>query len=199
MSNLSFSLVLSLSVLTISCRTVPVSTLALNENVSVEEKSEQGNYLLKNDGSKVYGKKIKGMYGLAVKDYISIDGQKFKPSEIIGYREGNFSYGRLHSNYAKRIVRGNINIYQTSEMRNETSSATNITRQYVRNSYYYQKGDNGELILFGDKDIKELVKGCPKAEAMADKSSKELRKAVRNNLSYVNQIFEVYNKECKPS
>src|SRR5215218_3151007 len=199
MSNLSFSLVLSLSVLTISCRTVPVSTLALNENVSVEEKSEQGNYLLKNDGSKVYGKKIKGMYGLAVKDYISIDGQKFKPSEIIGYREGNFSYGRLRSNYAKRIVRGNINIYQTSEMRNETSSATNISRQYVRKSYYYQKGDNGELILFGDNDIKELVKGCPKAEAMADKSSKELRKAVRSNLSYVNQIFEVYNKECKSS
>ena len=178
------------------CTVAPVTSALFNPNVSVEEDYEEGNYLIRNDGSKVYGKKIKGMYGIAVKDYISIDGQKFKPSEIKGYRDGKFFYGRHNSDYNKRVVHGAINIYVGQEIRRTTSNATNITRNETRTYNYYQKGENGELILFGDADIKYIVRGCAKAEAMADKSPKELRQALRKNPGYLNDIFEVYNKEC---
>lgn len=193
---LNLAWILSISVSLVSCAVAPLTTAPFNQDVSVEEKSEQGNYLLKNDDSKIYGKKIKGLYGLVVKDYISIDGQKFKPSEIKGYREGKFYYARLKSAYIKRVVHGAINVYIHQENHMQTSGATNMSRNVIRIYQYYQNGDNGELILFGDKDIKEIVKGCPKAESLADKSAGELRKAIRKNPNYINEIFEVYNKDC---
>jgi hypothetical protein len=180
-------------------RTVPVSRAMFNQMVSVEEKSEPGYFLLKNDGSKVYGSKVRTQSGIAVKDFISIDDQKFKHSDIVGYSDGKFFYGRYGTSYAKRLVRGAINVYQHTEWIQTTSGNNGFGRSYARTSYYYQKGNSGELILFGNNDIKEIVRSCPKALAMADKSADELKKAVKANPSYLNEIFETYNKECSTS
>ena len=60
-------------------------------------------------------------------------------------------------------------------------------------------GDDGQMVnIAGQKDIKEMVKDCPLAVEMADLSNSKMRKAIKNDPNYLNSIFDVYNKGCKP-
>ncbi len=47
-------------------------------------------------------------------------------------------------------------------------------------------------------DIEQLVSSCPLAVEMAHKSNHQIRKAIRKNRNYLNEIFDVYNSGCKP-
>src|SRR4029078_12426721 len=84
---------------------------AFEYDTSQDKKSEQGNYIVKNDGTKVYGTKIKWKSGLFVKYRIGIDDHVFKINEVRGYQDGKTFYGRLGNEYIKRIVHGKINVY----------------------------------------------------------------------------------------
>ena len=168
----------------------------------VEEPSEKGNYLMMNDGSKVYGDKISWQNGLLLKDKIKIDEQSFKINEVMGYRQGDQFYGRLKNSYIKRIVRGKINVYvQFTDVTTTSTDRSGFshTRSYTRTDHYAQKGDNGPMIGMADqKDMKELVGDCAMAVEMADLSNSKIRKAIKADPNYLNSIFETYNNGCKP-
>ena len=57
---------------------------AFNYNNRVEDPKEKENYLVKEDGTRVYGKDIRWKSGILTKDQIQIDDQKFKMSEVVG-------------------------------------------------------------------------------------------------------------------
>src|SRR5689334_4271690 len=76
---------------------------AFNYNKNYEEKIS-GSYLVKNDGTRIYGKEVRWKSGLLVKDRIEQDGEAFKISDIIGYYQDGKYYGRLGNEYIKRIV-----------------------------------------------------------------------------------------------
>ncbi len=84
---------------------------AFNYSNPVEDPAETRNYLLMDDGTKIYGDKISWKSGLIFKDQIKIDDQKYKIKEVRGYQQKGVFYGRLKSTYIKRIVHGKINVY----------------------------------------------------------------------------------------
>ena len=174
---------------------------AFNYTNKIEDASPQGNYLLKTDGTKVYGDKIKWKSGLLVKDQIEIDGQKFGPNEVSGYyKEGTF-YGRNGGDYIQRIVHGKVNVYvKFTEVTTTSTSSSGYmnTHSYTRTDHYAQRGDNGPMIaLAGQSDIKQVVSDCPAAVEMADISNSAMRKAIKKDKNYLNSIFDTYNNNCK--
>jgi hypothetical protein len=175
---------------------------AFSYNNHVEPNEDQDSYLVKNDGTKVYGKRVGYKNGLLNKKQIRIDDQEFKISEVRGYRMGQEYYGRIGNAYIKRIVHGKVNIYVQFTEVSSTSTDRNgftHTRNYTRTDHYYQLGEAGELKAFGSQsDIKKIVADCPVAFEMADKSNSKIRKAIRKNSNYLNDIFEIYNNGCKP-
>ena len=152
---------------------------AFNYNNRVEDPKEKENYLVKEDGTRVYGKDIRWKSGILTKDQIQIDDQKFKMSEVVGYRKGDSYYGRLGAEYIKRIVHGKINVYvsfyQVTSTNTDHSGFTH-TSTSMRAAHYAQKGETGPLHVFaGQEDIKALVKDCPLAFQMADLSNSKMR------------------------
>ncbi len=174
---------------------------AFNYNSSGEDRNEGRNYVEKNDGSRIYGERISWQTGLIVKDQITIDGQKFRIKETRGYFSHGVYFGRIGSSYARRIVHGKLNVYYTEDMVTSTStSSTGAMRTTTRNVcvHYAQIGDDGELSpIASQKDIKRYVQSCPKAVEMIDKSNSKIRKAIRRNRNYLNEIFITYNNGCQ--
>jgi hypothetical protein len=175
---------------------------AFNYSNRVEDPTEKSNYLEKNDGTRVYGEKIKWKSGLLVKDQIQVDNEKFPISEVRGYRTGDKFYGRYHGEYIQRIVHGRINIYVMFTQVTTTStdhSGFTHTSTRTRTDHFAQKGEDGPFVAFGGQDaMKELVKDCPLAVQMAGLSNKKIRKAIKKDKNYLNSIFEVYNNNCRP-
>ena len=168
----------------------------------VEDPADTKNFLLMNDGTKVYGEKIGWKSGILVKDQIKIDDQKFKITEVKGYQTGGTFYGRLKNSYIKRIVHGKINVYvQFTQVQTSTTDHGGFTHtsSYTRTDQYSQRGEDGPMVVFGSQEnIKKLVSDCPIAEEMADKSNRQIRKAIKKDRNYMNSIFEIYNTGCKP-
>lgn len=158
-----------------------------------EIRNEKKDYVELNDGSKVYGENISWKSGAIVKDQIKIDEQKFAIKETRGYFSNGIYYGRINGGFAKRIVYGKLNVYYTEE-RVSTTNSKGMSRSQLVCRHYVQKGDHGELKVIGNQsDIKAFVKDCPEAYAMIDKKDKEIRRAIKQDASYLNRIFTVYN------
>jgi hypothetical protein len=161
---------------------------------------ELDNYVLLNDGSRVSGNKVSWKSGMFVKDQIKIDDQKFAIHDTRGYCSNGVFYGRLGNEYIKRIVHGKLNIYYDQELVTSTTTTyTGVTHSTtrLRCSHYVQLGDLGDLRpLANQGDIKDYVKDCPKAYEMANKSDRQLRRAIRKNSHYLNDIFILYNNDC---
>ena len=85
----SFCAVIAFVILALASKVNQIHYGAFNYSNRVEDRTENKNYLVKNDGTKIYGESISWKTGLLVKDQIKIDDQKFKISEILGYRNGD--------------------------------------------------------------------------------------------------------------
>jgi len=173
---------------------------AFNYSNQVEDKKDKRNYIEKEDGTRVYGEKITWKSGLLAKDQIQIDQEKFRIADVRGYRQGQTYYGRLNNEYIKRIVHGKINVYVKFSTVTETSftNGRTSTKSYTRTDHYAQRGDDGPMInIAGQKDIKKMVSDCPLAVQMADLSNRKMRKQIKRNRNYLNDIFETYNNNCK--
>jgi hypothetical protein len=175
---------------------------AFNYSNRVEDPAETRNYLLMDDGTKVYGDKIVWKAGLLVKDQIKIDDQKFKIPEVKGYVAGGTFYGRLKNSYIQRIVHGKINVYvEFTQVQTSTTDHSGFTHYstYTRTDQYAQKGEDAPMIVFGGQEaIKKIVSDCPAAVEMCNISNGQMRRAIRKNRNYLNSIFDVYNNGCKP-
>jgi hypothetical protein len=155
-----------------------------------------------NDGTKIYGEKIIWKTGIFVKDQIKIDDQKFKIPEVRGYQTGGVYYARLRNDFIKRIVHGKINVYvQFSEVTTTSTDHSGFTHtsHYTRTDQFAQKGEDGPMIqIASQEDIKKWVSDCPLSVEMCEKSNRQMRKAIKQNRNYLNEIFEIYNNDCKP-
>ena len=159
------------------------------------------NFVLLNDGTMISGENISWKSGALVKDQIRIDDRKFAIKETQGYFRNGTYYARIGSEYAERIIHGALNLYYTEEIVTTTStSSTGMmrTRSHPVCTHYVQVGDDGPLnIIANQKDILQYVKDCPAAAEMIDKKDKALRRAIRKDRFYLNQVFVTYNNGCK--
>ena len=160
------------------------------------------NYVVLNDGSHVTGKSISWKAGAFTKDEIRIDDHKFKLGDVHGYMQNGTYWKRSGNHFMVRLVHGKLNVYRDSyQTTNTTTDAngrmrTNTVTHYV---HYAERGENGPMTrLDNQKDIQNAVSGCPLAVELASLSDKKMRKAIRANRRYLNEIFEIYNNDCKP-
>jgi len=169
--------------------------------VGEERGKPSGGCVILNDGSKVFGDKISWKTGMLVKDQIKVDNEKFAIRETRGYFNDGVYYGRVGSTYAKRIIHGKLNVYYTEDWVTTTSTSSSGAMRTTNRLvcvHYVQVGENGPLNAIGNQgDIKEYVRDCPKAYAMVDKKDKEIRRAIRKDGLYLNQVFITYNDDCK--
>jgi len=157
--------------------------------------TEKRNFLLKNDGSKIYGENIKKIYhpGFSKTD-ISIDNQTFPTSEIKGYQEANIFYLR-YKGYVKRIIHGKLNVYEMTleEVRGTTGNLTSFTKY----KYFMQRGEDEKLQrIKNSEDVRKAVKDCPEALAKLDMPYDELQKKVRASSYFLSEVIRAYN-QCK--
>ena len=174
---------------------------AFNANNKVEGSAEKDEfYLVKNDGTKIHGSKRRVRTGIFVKDHISMDDEKYPIPEIKGYMDKGVYYGRVGNRYIQRIVHGTINVYiQYDEVSNDTYINGRMSHSsYTRTTHFAQRGDDGAMhLLANETDIKKVVADCPASVEMIDMSSKKIRKAIKKNRNYLNDVFEIYNNGCK--
>lgn len=168
----------------------------------IENDTEQATYLVKNDGTKVYGKKINWKGGTIIKDQINIDDQKFPSKEIRGFKRDTVYYGRLAFSFIKRVVHGKLNIYYdvVTGTSTSTDSQGNIRSRTTSTTVFYaQQGEKGEMIrLYDIEDIKKLVEDCPLAASMVDIHKKQLKKELKNDRQYLTKLINIYNNDCRP-
>ncbi|MBC7948173.1 MAG: hypothetical protein H7Y42_09870 [Chitinophagaceae bacterium] len=180
-----------------SARVNKIHCGAFSYSSTNEDKQENRDYVVLHDGSKVYGEKISWKTGLIVKDQIKVDNEKFRIKETRGYFSNGTYYGRVGSSYARRIVHGKLNVYYTEDFVTSFDSNGRMrTRQVC--AHYVQVGEKGDLqAIANQKDIRDYVKDCPKSLEMIDKKDKEIRRSIRKNRFYLNQIFVTFNNDCK--
>ncbi|MCW3074399.1 MAG: hypothetical protein JWP69_1468 [Flaviaesturariibacter sp.] len=195
MSLLAFAAFL---VMAIASKVNHIHTGAFNTNVQVEDKKESGSWIVKNDGTKIKGDKINWKSGLLLKKEVVIDKEKHKSADVRGIMVDHVYYGRMGNEFIKRIVHGKLNVYM-QEVSSTSMDSKGIMRQRTSTYHYVQRGEDGPLTpLASKKDILEAIAGCSLSEEMINVKSSKIRKAVRSNRNYMNQVFEIYNNGCKP-
>jgi hypothetical protein len=179
--------------LTISCNVYKFHCGSFNAEDLKEEIENSRNFILKNDGTKVYGDKITYKYGLLLKKEITIDKQIFNSAEVRGYQAKGVYYGRIGGKFVKRIIHGKLNVYVEESMSNKYY-AEKFTTSYIQCLHYVQKGETGDLVMItSQKDIMQFVGDCQKAVEMTNLNAGKIRKAIKKDYNYLNKIFENYN------
>jgi hypothetical protein len=182
----------------IKCGDIDINS-AIVANYFRSPDSSQG-YVELNDGKKIYGNNL-AVDIYSVKKNIKIGDTVLRFKDTRGYFAGGEYYARAGGTYAKRYVTGKINIYWTDyRFDYDQTTFKGKTHTYTASGciYYAQKGDSAELISLDTfKDLKEVVKDCPKSLAMINKSDKDIRKAIKENPHYLKEIISIYNDNCK--
>jgi hypothetical protein len=155
------------------------------------------------DGSQLEGERLVVQSGLLVRDGVKLDGTMYKFDEVAAYQRNGKYYKRFDRFFGERLVDGksNLNVYMHQYERTTTSTAGNgrmstSTRVYC--DYYVLKGENGTPVqILTQEDLARIVADCPKAVAQVQMKNKEMRKLIRDNPRYLNEIFETYNAGCR--
>ncbi|MBC7848464.1 MAG: hypothetical protein H7Y31_01950 [Chitinophagaceae bacterium] len=169
---------------------------AFNYKNKVEGDVSKGNFVEMNDGKKIYGDKVGWKDGMFSKAEVILDAEKFKFLDVKGYQKDGIYFIRYEKIFIRRLVRGKLNVYIQFVESMDMSGGR--TTSYTRTNHYIQKGDGAPItILAGPKEIKEHVADCPISMDMISLKTSEFRKALRQNPNYMNEIFDVYNNDCK--
>ncbi|MBO9205279.1 MULTISPECIES: hypothetical protein [Niastella] len=180
--------------LAVGCNVYKLKCETFNNQAAPVDSVNSRNFILKNDGTKVYGDKITYQYGVILKQKITIDNQTFNTPEVRGYQAKGVYYGRIGGKFAKRIIHGKLNVYVEESISNKYMATKNFTATYVECFHYVQKGEIGELVkITTQKDILQFVGDCRKAVEKINLSPAKIRKAIEKDDNYLNKIFEDYN------
>lgn len=143
---------------------------------------EEGTFIVMDDGSKVYGKKIRTItFG-----GVSMDKHRYHLNDVKAFQVDGYYYVRYSISYIKRIIHGRANIYSLPN------------NSY--NSYYIQMGDEGEIIPLSSNNLEAFAsffKDCPNVYEKLNVTKKELHKTLRENHKYIYQLIQEYNTKCK--
>ena len=188
----SFCILVVFALLAVSSSVNHIHGTAFKYNNQVEAPTD--NCLVKNDGTKVFGKDISWNTGVLVKKTIGIDGKYFPRSEIRGYFMNGSYYGLFKNAYGRRIIHGKINVYvQWATVSSTTtySNGSTSSHSYDDAYHYVQMGDDGPMMpLTSKRRIKNMLEACPLAVDIVARSGGKKD-------PYFNHAFDVYNNGCK--
>ena len=186
-------------VLAVSCSTNKINYGSFDYYNKVEDDNTT-TYIIKNDGTKVYGNNI-SIVNFDINHQVSLDGIKYPLFEVKAYKNKGTYYIRLDNRYIKRIVHGKINVYVhfDEEYGHAGYYGLTVKTHYSYSKHYAQRGENGPLILLANREVLvDLVKDCPLSISMiGSEGYGQLRKGNKDDPDYLNHIFNVYNNGCK--
>ena len=171
----------------------------------IEDNTDKNNYIIKNDGTKIYGKEILDRTFFSTRK-LKIDDQKFSKSDIKGYVQNGSYFTRLDKNskkyadsdnYAKRVIHGKLNVYVLTfdiEIRDDNN------RSHTRTGHalYLQKGDDGAIIATPNSiDAKKFIRDCPLSSKMLNMSESKILQEIGKDPDYLIKVFEIYNNNCQ--
>ncbi|MCR6720225.1 MAG: hypothetical protein NVV59_07950 [Chitinophagaceae bacterium] len=157
-----------------------------------------------NDGRSIETSNMR-VTGVANRPQVWVDGEKVSMKDVKGFRKNGVYYLQTKKHGSvRRVVQGTINVYEKGyvDKTTSTSQGPNPMRfeHNVEKSYYLiERNNSGEVeFLMNKNDIITAVQGCPLAVQMVDIKNNALAKQIKKNKRYLNEIFEVYNNDCKP-
>jgi hypothetical protein len=180
------------------CKTLKLECSSFNHQNSKVGISGS-NYLLLNDGSKVFGNEIKSAWGILTKDKVVIDGKLFLIKDVQGYYQDGIYYGRLGMDYIKRIIDGKLSLYSVEERVGVTNVVVNgidgISLSVC--SFYITNTPNGQMKKIKTiEDIRKYLLSCPKALDALKKTDKEIKSSIQGDISFLNSVIETFNNGC---
>jgi hypothetical protein len=166
----------------------------INHGINYINKSSEENFVEFSNGEKIHGKTIVWATGLLAKHEIEVDKKRYRIKETIRLLVNGISYYRVGNRYAKQIIKGTSNLYFLETFGNSPGpNGSSMRTQGCR--YFVQSGENGDLKeLMKIKDFKKYVSKCSESAKMLNKSNAEIRKEIRKNNSFLNNVFIVYCK-----
>lgn len=177
---------LILIILNFGCATVSSTAFGTGAFWYMPKPTDKRSYVLMKDSTIVYGKKVVAPIGPLAKKEVRVDGRGIPITEILGFQDKGYYYKRLdesYASYAKQLVRGPINVYEKR-----------VGADKPQFFALYQKGANGELVTVNSTEqLREMLRDCPKAYDMLNKSSKELDKIDRKQPDYLYTVIQTYN------
>lgn len=163
------------------------------------DRNNRDNYVLMESGDRIDGDRIRWKSGWLVKDKVIIDGEKIPLRDVRAYQENGIYYIRHGVFFLPRVVVGKVSVYRHTVSEQYYNSGRNRWETRFKAVYYYQVGDGDELKQMRTLDVaKEVLANCPAAVAMLDYKDKGVKKELRRNRGYLNEVFEYYNSNCIP-
>jgi hypothetical protein len=195
---LSLCIVVAFAALAIGSQANKMSAYSFHSVGTVEDIKDKRNYIVLNDGTQIFGKDVNWKSGLLLKKEVILDKEKYKTSEVMGLRMGNYYYGRWHNDFIKRVVHGpKLNVYEQIVNTTSNDGKGHMTSHSTTN-YFLQKGEMGEMERMTKfEDLQQAVADCPMAASMLDMKAGKLRKTIRRNRDYLHDVLAIYNSGCK--
>jgi hypothetical protein len=160
---------LSVSILLTSC----FSSSRFSENLYASRDKDHKSFVQTNDGTITEADEVKLRSPLIGKSTIQLDGEtKIPVKEVMAYQNNTAYYRNINGQFAPRIQKGLINMYQTTQMYTEFStspSGRSTARTRVRYYYWLQKGDNAETVSFTPDATEQYVKDYAPAMEFMDR------------------------------
>ena len=148
----------TLSVLLTSC----FSSSRFSENLYAARDKDHKSFVQTKDGTITEADEVKLRSPLIGKSTIQLDGEtKIPVKEVLAYQNNTAYYRNISGQFAPRIQKGLINMYQTTQMYTEFSTSPtgrSTTRTRVRYYYWLQKGDNAETVSFTPDVTEQYVR-----------------------------------------
>lgn len=182
-------------------KNIPSSVNAFAMKEVIDDQKDTGNYMIKFDGTKIYGKELSLPYGFGRIKGAYVDGISLNPNDIKGYRQDGIYYGRNGLDFIPRILYGKISIYKGKKTGGSKSSEVipgpKTTTYYNYDAFYAEKNNDGRLIwIYNIIQVRELVKDCPKALEMVKVAKNNHWEIMKENPGYIIKILSVYNNNC---
>jgi hypothetical protein len=115
-----------------------------NSESYIESSEDNRNYLLKNDGTKIYGEKVIWEDYYIDKTEIFLDNKAYPVSEILAFRKSPEKfYWKEGGNYYKKILDGKISIY-FGMVNQSYTTATNTTSTPLSNGRTLERTTGGQ-------------------------------------------------------
>lgn len=157
------------------------------------EDSADVNYVLMNNGEKVYADRI--IWGTGFRAYKNViaDGNKIPFDDVAAYFYKGYYYQKNQLHFATRLVHGKLNLY-VDEITINVNSSTHRTNCI----YWVQQGEKGYIRpVRWLSDLRELLKDCPAALKLLEGKQSKMFRAIAKNRDFLNKIFVLYNNGCK--
>jgi hypothetical protein len=170
------------------CSTQKVTISPLHDFIGTYENVEREHgyapFVELRSGEKVYGKKLS--FGAEVlgkrRNTIKLDKIVYEHREVKSAFDGYCFYRPTEEGFAKRIIKGKLNIYLL---------------YYSQNFYFIQRGDEEKLLSLNRVgQLREYLEDCPLALEIFDEGNANILQSKRQNNHFMSTAIYRFNNNC---